>query len=51
MYDRSRRPHNSPLATSGEMVVAVIRLRLQWPAWGPKKIRVLLAGYCGDVDW
>jgi transposase InsO family protein len=42
LYDRSRRPHNSSLVTSGEMVVAVIRLRLQWSTWGPKKIQVLL---------
>ncbi len=42
LYDRSRRPHNSSLVTSGEMVLAVIRLRLQWSTWGPKKIRVLL---------
>ena len=42
LYDWSRWLRHSPLATSGEMVMAVIRLRLQWPAWGPKKIEALL---------
>jgi len=42
LYDRSRRPQNSPLSTSAHMVVEVVRLRLYRPSWGPKKIRVLL---------
>ena len=42
LYDRSRRPRNSPLSTSAHMVVEVVRLRLYRPSWGPKKIRVLL---------
>ena len=28
LYDRSRRPRNSPLSTSAHMVVEVVRLRL-----------------------
>ena len=42
LYDRSRRPHNSPLATSVQMVTEVVRLRTDWPSWGPKKIHALL---------
>jgi len=42
LYDRSRRPHNSPLETSAQMVAEVVRLRTDWPSWGPKKFHALL---------
>ncbi len=42
LYDRSRRPHYSPLSTSAHMVAEVVRLRLDRLSWGPKKIRALL---------
>lgn len=43
LEDLSRRPHNSPLKASGETVLEVIRLRQQYPTWGPKKLYAVLA--------
>ena len=36
--DRSRRPHNSPGASSAETAAAVLRVRDAHPAWGARKI-------------
>lgn len=41
LEERSRRPHNSPIATSGEIVLQVLELRRKH-GWGPKKLRKLL---------
>ena len=43
LADRSCRPGSSPLRVSGDVVVALVRLRQAHPPWGPKKLRVLLA--------
>ena len=42
LYDRSRRPHSTPLAVSGDVVVALVRLRQAHLHWGPKKLKALL---------
>lgn len=42
LEERSRRPHGSPIATSGEIVVQVLELRAKY-GWGPKKLHALLA--------
>jgi len=42
LSDASRRPHSSPLRTTADIVVEVIRLRREHPRWGPKKLRVVL---------
>lgn len=42
LEDRSRRPRSTP-GISGETVLRVIELRRQFPSWGAKKLRVLLA--------
>lgn len=42
LEERSRRPHSSPLSTSGEMVLQIIELRGKY-GWGPKKLRQILA--------
>jgi len=42
LSDRSRRPHRSPLAVSGEVVMALVRLRQAHPYWGPGKLQKLL---------
>lgn len=39
LEDRSRRPHTSPLRTGAETEAAVLAVRGQHPAWGPRKIR------------
>jgi len=42
LQERTRRPHSSPIATSGEMVMRVLELRAAH-GWGPKKIHKLLS--------
>ena len=39
---RSRRPHRSPAQTAPAIEQAVLTLRAQHPAWGPRKLPVLL---------
>lgn len=47
--DRSRRPKRSPEQTAGAWVERVIRVREKHPAWGARKIRVVLAReYAGE---
>jgi transposase InsO family protein len=42
LEERSRAPHNSPLASAEEMVVAILEVRKKHPRWGPKKLHILL---------
>jgi transposase InsO family protein len=42
LEERPRRPHGSPIATSGEIVMQVLELRAKY-GWGPKKLHALLA--------
>lgn len=39
LYERSRRPRNSPLATSSEMVCAIVSYKHEYPRRGAEKIR------------
>ncbi len=41
LEERSRRPHSSPIRTSGEIVLQVLELRKRY-GWGPKKVRDVL---------
>ena len=43
LQDRSRRPHRSPGRTAPAVEAAVLALRAQYPGWGGRKLRVLLA--------
>ena len=43
LQDRSRRAHRSPAQTAPAIERAVLALRAQHPAWGGRKLRVLLA--------
>jgi transposase InsO family protein len=43
LVDESRRPLRSPLETTPEQVVEIVRLRNAHPSWGPKKLWALLA--------
>ncbi len=47
----SRRPSRSPLKASAEAVVEVVRIRLEHPTWGPRKLRAVLLreGQLADV--
>jgi transposase InsO family protein len=42
LIDRSRRPHVSPGQVSRSMQQAVVRMRIQHPVWGGRKLRKLL---------
>ncbi|MBU1190869.1 MAG: IS481 family transposase [Gammaproteobacteria bacterium] len=39
LVDHSRRPQGSPRRTASEIESAVVRLRVQHPAWGARKLR------------
>ena len=51
LTDRSRRPHQSPLATDAEVVTAVIALRKRHPRWGAKKLLAVLRRREPATDW
>lgn len=42
LCDQSRRPHQQPSKTAGEIEQEIIQMRLTHPAWGGKKIRAAL---------
>lgn len=42
LTDRSRRPHQSPLATDPDVVEALLALRKRHPRWGAKKLLAVL---------
>src|SRR5579862_5522744 len=52
VFDRSRRPRNSPFRSSNEIEEKVVAVRLQYPDWGAPKLKKLLdqqlpgAGIC-----
>lgn len=43
LEDRSRRPWRSPGKTAYRIEARLVRLRQRYPAWGPRKLRRLLA--------
>ncbi|MCB9765127.1 MAG: IS481 family transposase [Alphaproteobacteria bacterium] len=50
LRDLSRRPHSSPLRTSGEVVLQVLELRRAHPRWGPKKLHAVLSRGLKDEE-
>jgi putative transposase len=48
LEERSRRPHDVPLATAEELVAAIVQERRKRPRWGPTKIRALLVARFGE---
>jgi transposase InsO family protein len=42
LEDQSRRPHTSPLATTAEVTIEIIKVRQEHPTWGARKLRLLL---------
>jgi putative transposase len=48
LEERSRRPHDVPLATAEELVMAIVEERRKRPRWGPTKIRALLVARFGE---
>ncbi len=51
LADQSRRPHTSPLATSPELVRALLEARQQHPTWGPRKLLRVLRQQCPEAPW
>jgi transposase InsO family protein len=47
--EQSRRPKSTPLATGEEIVAALLRARVDYPRWGPKKLVVLLRRQFGPL--
>ena len=48
LEERSRRPRNTPLATSEDLVVAIVDAREAHSTWGPHKLRLLLQRRFGE---
>src|SRR5215472_13361520 len=42
IYQRSSRPHSCPHRSAAKWEQRVVRMRLRYPHWGPKKLRVKL---------
>lgn len=43
LVDESRRPDSSPSKVDDQMVAVILALRREFPKWGPKKLRAVLA--------
>jgi transposase InsO family protein len=48
LSDRSSRPQTSPRRTAPEMELAICRLRVEHPNWGPRRIRAEIRRAGGD---
>ncbi|HXG81570.1 MAG TPA: IS481 family transposase [Sphingomicrobium sp.] len=44
-------PHRHGRAMPAAVAAAILRLRCEWPTWGPKKLRAVLAARHPGVDW
>jgi transposase InsO family protein len=49
VLDRSRRPKRSPACLDGQVVEAVLKMKADYPMWGPRKLHVLLSEQIGDA--
>lgn len=49
LKERSKRPLNSPNTTSSELEQEILRIKYQWPKWGPKKVLGHLANSSEDI--
>ena len=50
LEDLSRRPHNSPLRASGDVVLKILELKTQYPRWGPKKLHAVLGRFIEEDE-
>jgi len=50
VFDKSRRPISSPTSVSADVTDAVVKLRKDYPDWGPRKLRKLLVDGEGDLS-
>ena len=51
LVPRSKAPHHHGRAMPAAVAAAILRLRCEWPSWGPKKLRAELARREPGVDW
>lgn len=51
LKQHSRRPHNSPIATSSSIEEAILEIKYKWPKHGPKKILGHLNNNFNDINW
>ena len=47
----SRAPHRHGRAMPAAVAGSILRLRCEWPSWGPKKLRAVLAEQEPGVNW
>src|SRR5687767_14168092 len=47
----SKAPHRPGQAMPAAVAAAILRLRCEWPSWGPKKLRAELARREPGVGW
>lgn len=50
LTDKSRAPHYSPAGLPEDTLLEIIRFKNRYPAWGPRKIRVLYEREHGQTD-
>jgi transposase InsO family protein len=50
IFDKSRRPLSSPTSVSVDIIDAVVKLKNDYPDWGPRKLRKLLVEGEGDLS-
>jgi transposase InsO family protein len=51
LVPRSKAPHRHGQAMPAAVAEAILRLRCEWPSWGPKKLRAELARRAPGVGW
>jgi putative transposase len=51
LKDRNRMPLNHPNATDPEIVNMILKLKYEWPRWGPKKVLGHLVRKAPDIIW
>lgn len=51
LKDRSRAPHRQSLKTDHQIIEEILKVRLTFPSWGPKKILAYLEKHQSDISW
>ena len=50
LEERSRKPHDTPLGTAEDVVLAIVQERQKHRRWGPTKLRALLVARFGEEE-
>lgn len=51
LKDRSRAPYNQILKTNDEIIQEILKIRIKYPTWGPKKVLAYLKYNQPDTPW